>query len=87
MKKKKKRFRTNDVYTLRSTKASANIEYRPEFSHLVGLLGDCRHNKKWFCYLVIIVSNQTKILLHDGEVNDMASAFYIYRNRKNYRPY
>ena len=26
--------------TFRSTNASANIEYRPEFSHLVGLLGD-----------------------------------------------
>ena len=29
-----------------ASRASANIEYRPEFSHLVGLLGDCRHNKK-----------------------------------------
>ena len=29
----------------KKTKASANIECRPELSHLVGLLGDCRHNK------------------------------------------
>ena len=34
------------VYTFRSTKASANIEHRAGFSHLVGLLGDCRYNKK-----------------------------------------
>ena len=42
---KKKRFRMNDLYTLRSTKASASIAYRPELSHLVGLLGDCRQKK------------------------------------------
>ena len=37
---KKKNKIPSGVLRLRTT-----FEYRPEFSHLMGLLGDCRHNK------------------------------------------
>ena len=34
------------IFFLKFINLRVNIEYRPDFSHLVGLLGDCRHNKK-----------------------------------------
>ena len=49
--------RTNDVYTFRSTKASANIEDRPEFSYLVGLFRRLSNTtKKPFAEFILGVS-------------------------------